>query len=730
MSLISFDQKRQLFHLNNGHVSYIMKITEGLLSSVYFGQAIPDYHGSLSYPLIKRDFMPNLADVSDRAFSPNVLPREFSASGDGDLREPALQVKHENGANALQLRVANWTITDGKPQLSGLPAAYLNDPSEAQTLEIVLKDLAGSAKVTLSYTIFANYDIITRSVRVKNTGSATLTLDRVASMQVDLPAADFDLLTLPGTHMGERQLQLEPINIGLKKISSNGGVSSHQENPFIALTSPQATEETGTVYGFALVYSGNHGFWIQKDQFGQLRILAGINDENFSWTLPAGSEFQTPEVWLTYSHKGLGAMSRQFHGLVKHNLVRGQFKQQARPILVNSWEAAYFDFDEDKLKPLATEAAKEGMELFVLDDGWFGHRNASDSSLGDWVANPAKFPHGLRHFSDFVHDLGLKFGIWVEPEMISIDSNLYRTHPDYLVKVPQYAPLPSRRQYILNLTLPEVRENLFTQLKTLIVENGIDYVKWDMNRPLVDLYAANLQNQGEFSHRYILGVYQLVDRLVSAFPEVLFEGCASGGGRFDLGWAYYMPQSWTSDNTDAMARTKIQYATSLVYPPSVMTAHVSDVPNQQTGRVVPLKTRYNVAASAMLGYELDLTKLDSSQQAAIANQIADYKGIRDLIMNGELYRLSSPFTSQKAAWEFLAPDRKTALVTVVVNQIQAQPRVSITKLAGLIPEAIYEEQASGCRFSGAELMRAGFFDKIFKHDYDSVRYLFKAVHAE
>lgn len=727
--LITFDEKQKLFHLHNQEISYLFALEEeNILSHLYFGAKVPAYHGQLRYPRVDRGFSGNLPDKTDRTYSLDTLPQEYSASGDSDYRLPAAIIEHADGSRADRWIFKDYQIIDGKPDLEGLPQAFVEDKKEAQTLIVTLLDQISQLEVDLSYTIYRDYPIITRSSKLKNLGQETVTIQKLASLQLDFVAKDFESICLPGAHANERHLTRAKVDAGVKSFESRRGSSSHHMNPFLALVSPKTDEFSGEAYGFELVYSGNHKFELEQDQIEQTRLLIGINDYNFSWELKSGESFQTPEVLMTYSDSGLNKMSQAFHHIIRDRVVRSKYKYQQRPILVNNWEATYFDFDEEKLKPIVDDAKKLGIEMFVLDDGWFGHRDNDNSSLGDWTVYKKKFPRGIKHFSDYVHSQGLKFGIWVEPEMISLDSDLYRQHPDYLMQVPNRKPSPSRSQFVLDMSRPEVQENIYQQLSH-VLDQGIDYIKWDMNRNISDVYSLGLppKRQGEVYHRYILGVYALLEKLTTNYPDILFEGCSGGGGRFDAGWAYYMPQSWASDNTDAIARLTIQYGTSLAYPISTMTAHVSAIPNHQTGRKTPLTTRGDVAMSGVFGYELDLTKMTVEEQEAVKQQVAAYKEVRNLVQYGEFYRLKGPHEGNQTAWMFVSADQREAVLFTFQVQAFAQGPLTKTHLAGLNPELIYREEKTAQEYSGAELMKLGIYDPVVHQDYTSKSYYFKAI---
>lgn len=728
--LIEFDSKRQVFHLHNRNISYIFSVEEGgTLCHLYFGKRVQKYHGELKYPRVDRGFSGNLPGSLDRTFSRDTLPKEYSGAGEMDYHTPATIVRQENGSNALMLKYKNYKIEDGKPKLEGLPAAYVENEKEAQTLTITLEDELTGLEYDLLYTVYRDVSIITRSVKVRNAGKQSVFLEKVASLQLDFVDKDFDSICLPGAHANERHLERSSVGYGIQKFGSIRGTSSHQMNPFLALADKKTDEFSGDVYGFAFAYSGNHSFEVEKDQIDQTHLVIGINDYNFSWKLDAGSEFQTPEVLMTYSDKGLNKMSQAFHEIIRERIVRSKFKHADRPILVNNWEATYFDFNEEKLKTIVDEAKNLGIEMFVLDDGWFGHRDDDNSSLGDWMIYKKKFPLGLGHFADYVHEQGLKFGLWFEPEMISYDSELYKKHPEYLMHVPGRKPSPSRNQYVLDLTREEVIDDLFEQISAILKEGSVDYVKWDMNRHLSDVYSTSLpkDRQGEVYHRYVLGLYELMERITSAFPDVLFEGCSGGGGRFDAGFAYYMPQIWTSDNTDAVSRLTIQYGTSLVYPIYMTTAHVSAIPNHQTGRKTPFETRGNAAMSAVFGYELDLTKMSQEDKDQVKEQVACYKEIRKLVQYGNFYRLKSPIETNQAAWMFVSDDKRDVCVMTFQVLAFAQPCLTKTKLFGLDPELEYENLETHEIFGGDELMELGFYDPVVHQDYTSKMYRFKGI---
>jgi alpha-galactosidase len=646
-----------------------------------------------------------------------------------DYHTPAAVVRQKDGSNALFLTYEGYKIVDGKPDLKGLPHSFVENKDEAETLIVTLIDEKSKVKFELSYTIYRDRPVITRSVRVVNDGNDAVNIEKVASMQIDFVDRNFESITLPGAHAHERRVERSKINQGIHVYASHRGTSSHQMNPFLALVDPETIECTGDAYGFAFVYSGNHKFEVEKDQFAQTHVNIGIDDFNFNWELKPEASFQTPEVLMVYSDQGLNKMSQAFHSLIHDRVIRSKYKDQVRPILVNNWEATYFDFNEDKLKPIVDDAKEMGIEMFVLDDGWFGHRDDDNSSLGDWKVFKKKFPNGLDHFADYVHQQGLKFGLWFEPEMISIDSDLYKKHPDYLMHVPGRTPSPSRNQYVLDLGRKEVRDNIFDQMDQILSSNKINYIKWDMNRHLSDIYEADLPSsrQGEVYHRYVLGLYDLLERIVDKYPDLLIEGCSGGGGRFDAGMAYYNPQIWASDDSDAIDRLSIQYGTSLVYPQSMMTSHVSVSPNEQNGRITPFNTRGVVAMWGDLGYELDLTKMSKEDRQAVKEQVAEYKKIRKVTQYGTFYRLKSAQTSNQCAWETVSLDKNETVLSVVRVMASAQPDLTKTKLVGLDPQKHYEDQETHEVYGGDELMNLGLYDPVERGDFKAKMYHFKAI---
>ena len=627
------------------------------------------------------------------------------------------------------IRYKGHRIYDGKPSLDGLPSTYIEDDLEAKTLEIVMEDKLIGLEVTLIYTIYRDMDVIARSVKFKNYGKESLTLERALSASVDFRDKDFELITLYGAHTNEKNIARRPIIFGIQMVESSRGASSPQQAPFIALVRKNTDEDHGEVYSFNFVYSGNFMAQVQVDQYCNTRVNMGLNDFDFSWLLESGETFQTPEVIMTYSSKGLNEMSRTYHNLYLNRLCRGKFKNKHRPILINNWEATFFDFNADKIEDFAKEAKNLGMELFVLDDGWFGKRNDDKSSLGDWFVDRNKLPKGLDDLVKKITDLGLEFGIWFEPEMISEDSNLYKIHPDWCLRVPSRDPIVGRNQLVLDLSRREICDYVIESVSNILSNPLITYVKWDMNRHLTDLWSNKLppKRQKETAHRYMLGLYYILENLTRKFPDVLFESCSSGGGRFDAGMLYYMPQTWTSDNTDAVCRMKIQYGTSLVYPPITMGAHLSDVPNNQVGRVTPLETRAHVAMSANFGYELDLTKISEEEKESIKEQVKLYKEIRDIVQFGDFYRILSPFEGNEAAWNMVSKNKEEFVGMYFKILSEPATSIKILKFKGLNPNYYYEDIETKEVFGGDELMNVGITLKRVKKDFISKLWRFKKV---
>ncbi|HEY8347408.1 MAG TPA: alpha-galactosidase [Symbiobacteriaceae bacterium] len=730
---IYYNEPQRLFHLQGPRYSYVMQVTpEGYLTHLYWGRRLHSHDLAWLLPPLPRKLRGQFRQppVPECRYEPlETLPQEYPGYGGGDFRHPAYQVQLPDGSTVGELTYLTHRIEPGKPRLSGLPATYVESPDEAETLVITLADRVSGLTVDLTYTVFAHHDALARSARLQNTGSGNLKVLRALSAALDFHRSDFDFLHLSGASNRERYIERTPLRPGMQAIESRRGASSHQQNPFIALLSRDATEDHGEVYGFSLVYSGNFVAQAEVDMYHTTRVSMGINPFDFSWLLEPGESFQTPEVVMVYSDQGLGAMSRTYHDLYRTRLARGVYRDQVRPIVVNNWEATYFDFDAEKLESIARVAADLGIEVFVLDDGWFGHRDNDESSLGDWYVNTRKLPGGLSDLAKRVSSLGLGFGLWFEPEMISPDSDLYRQHPDWCLHVPGRPRTLRRHQLVLDFTRPEVRKAVGDMIAAVLRSAPIRYVKWDMNRNMTEIGSAALppERQRETAHRYILGLYELLERLTTEFPHVLFESCAGGGGRFDPGMLYYMPQTWTSDNTDAIGRLKIQFGTSIVYPAIAMEAHVSAVPNHQVGRITPLETRGHVAMAGNFGYELDLTKLTEKERATIRDQVATYKRIRPVIQFGDLYRILSPFEGNEAAWIYVTKDKRQAVAFYVHILAEANPPVRRLRLKGLDPDRTYRIEGMDRLYRGDELMYAGLYLPDPWGDFQSVMWHLQAV---
>ncbi|MFC5649212.1 alpha-galactosidase [Paenibacillus solisilvae] len=726
---IQFDAANQLFHLQTKSMSYIFQSLRGYPTHLYWGRKLNEANPNRLLARVERaSFSPNPV-AEDRTISLDTLPQEYPGYGTSDFRNPAYSVQLSNGTTVTELQYVSHRIVSGKPALAGLPSVYTESAEEAQTLMVTLADSTSGLEVELSYTVFEAFDAVIRSTRIVNASAEVMTLRSALSMSVDLPHDRFDLLQLSGAWSRERYVHRRALTPGTQSVESRRGSSSHMNNPFFALLSEGATEDTGEVFGFSLVYSGSFVGGVEVDQFHTSRAYLGINPFDFSWRLEAGESFQTPEAVMVFSAAGLGGMSHVYHELYRTRLCRGSFRDAVRPILVNNWEATYFNFNAEKIESIAQAGSELGIELFVLDDGWFGKRDSDNSSLGDWVVDYKKLPNGLNDLAERVRSHGLQFGLWFEPEMVSPDSELYRAHPDWCLHVPGYRRTEGRQQLILDLSREDVQTYIVQSLSEILNSAPITYVKWDMNRNMSEIGSALLpaERQRETAHRYMLGLYSVLERITAAFPEILFESCSGGGGRFDPGMLYYMPQTWTSDNTDAVSRLKIQYGTSIVYPISTMGAHVSAVPNHQTGRITPLRTRGDVAMSGNFGYELDLTQFTEADKEEVKRQVALVKEVRELVQFGTFYRLLSPFEGNETAWMFVSKDQKE--VFLVHTSVLSEPNAPLSRLRlkGLDPNRTYEWIGEDQRIGGDELMFAGIAKDRPHGDFSSVSYRFRAV---
>lgn len=701
---ITFDEKRKIFKLDTLDSTYAIGIREGYLIHLYYGKKIPD-DNLLDLPFrgYFATISPKNVHVDDYKFSLDVQPMEYSCNGSGDYRLAALSIKDSMGRTTTDIRYLDHKIYDGKPKLKGLPATYCNDDSEAQTLELIAIDKFTGAKVTLYYTAFANYSVVTESVKVENTGKETFEIEKVASCCVNFPSMDYNMINLSGVWSRERRVITRHLAHGIQSVASKRGSSSHNHNPFVALVDDKGGEDFGDAFGFNLVYSGNFSADIETDYLDCTRLVMGINPIDFTWVVEPGDEFQSPEVVMVYSDSGMGKMSRTFHDLYNNNLIRGEWKNKKRPLLINSWEGSGFDFDQETLVRYAKEAKKLGIELLVMDDGWFGHRDSDNSSLGDWFVNESKLKGGLTKLIERVNAEGVQFGIWYEPEMISEDSELYKAHPDWCVHVEGREQSPARQQYVIDMTRQDVRDCIFNQMYDVLSKNNIAYLKWDYNRAITEPASVMLdaRHSKEFFHRFILGTYELMDRITSAFPHILFESCAGGGGRFDAGMLYYMPQAWASDNTDPIERLTIQFGTTMCYPASSMGAHVSAC--DRTG----IETKAAVAMAGTFGYELDPKEMSEEDKEKVKEQVKNYHRYYNVIHFGDFYRIIAPTDDEfKCAWEYVAKDKSEALLTVVIKN-RAPHDFLLIKMKGLDPEKMYRDETDGEIYSGALLMNAG-----------------------
>ncbi len=724
---ILFNKKDNTFTLNTKNTTYQMKVDQiGVLLHLYYGTKTK---GNLEYLLTYTDrgFSGNPHEAGgDRTYSLDVLPQEYPAFGTGDYRSPALIVKNNDGSFACDLRYFGHQISKGKYYLQGLPAVYAAD-DEAQTLAIFLRDMVSGVQVRLMYSVLPQFDIITRSAIIKNKGNEQVLLEKVVSANLDIQSGKFDLITFGGRYAMERNYHRAPMEQGAFVIGSRRGYSSHQFNPMMILAEHSTTEESGKCYAMSYVYSGAFKAKAERDHVDMTRLQMGLQDENFSYPLEPGEAFVAPEVVMSYSSSGLAKLSQNLHECYRKHLCRGKFKEAPRPILVNSWESCYFDFNGDTIYKLAENAADLGIDMVVLDDGWFGKRYNDRSSLGDWYVNEEKLGQPLGQLVQRINDLGVKFGIWIEPEGVSEDSDLYREHPDWAFVIPGRNPERSRSQLILDFSRKEVVDAMFGKICGVLDQANIEYVKWDCNRSIGNLYSHTTKRQSKVLFDYMLGVYDFMERLVTRYPNILFETCSGGGGRFDAGMLYYSPQIWTSDNTDAVDRLRIQYGTSFGYPISCMGSHVSAVPNHQTGRITSMKTRGVVAMAGTFGYELNLGHLTEAEKVQIREQIRLYRTYENLIQTGLYYRLTNPFEDTMAAWEFISRDQSEVLVSAVAQEIHGYMLIPYLKFRGLKSGALYQDQETGRIYPADALMDMGLPLIPEKEEYAAMQIYLKMV---
>ena len=719
---VRFDEKKNLFTLQTLDSTYQMKVDDhGVLLHTYYGAPADETDFSYLIGPEDRGFSGQPGDEKkDRTYSMDYYPLEYPVQGNGDFRVKALKAGFEGEVPALDLRFVSYELEKGKYSLPGLPALFEAEAGEVETLKITLKDRLEEIYVTLFYGVFEKKNVITRAASIENRSGKNVTLKRALSLGLDFMEGDMDLIHFYGKHAGERQFERRNLPHGITEISSSRGTSSHHHNPFVILCDKDTTEDFGNAYGVSFIYSGGFKIQMEKDQVDGIRLVCGLDDEEFLWKLAPGETFVTPEAALSYSEKGLTALSDQFQKAYHANLIRSPWKDKKRPTLVNNWEATYFGFDAEKLLKIAGEAADLGLDMLVLDDGWFGKRNDDNSGLGDWFVNEKKLGCTMKELVDRVNALGLKFGIWLEPEMVSEDSDLYRTHPDWVLQIPGREPNRSRNQLVLDLSRKEVREYMKKFIDDTLSCANISYVKWDMNRSVDNVYSAAdpTLSQGAIRHKYVLGLYEVMEDMLTRHPDLLLEGCSGGGGRFDAGMLYYAPQTWCSDNTDAIERLRIHYGTSFGYPMSSVSAHVSVCPNHQNGRVTPFKTRGICAMQGSFGYELDLSKLSEEDKAEARRQITVYNENWELFQSGSYYRLNSPMENHDyTAWSYVSKDQRKASLSVIYTDLHGNPKPVRVKLKGLKKDASYD--VDGTVYTGTALMRGGLLIPKPSCNYDS-----------
>lgn len=711
---IKFHEQTKTFHICNKYLSYIICVMENeQMENLYYGKAICDKE---DFSYLHEEVMRSLMSVcvpEPGILSMQYTKQEYPVYGTGDFRSPAMTVRQENGSEIVDFKYVSHETYDGKKKLKGLPATYTENESEAQSLDILLHDSVMDTDLILTYTIYEEYPVITRSVRILQKGDQKIRLENMMSASVEFPDMDFEMLQLSGAWSRERYVKTRKLEMGIQAIQSlSGTASSAEQNPFIALKRPHTTEDMGEVYGFSFVYSSNFLAQVEVTPYEMTRVMMGINPQGFSWALKKGEEFQTPEVVMVYSDQGLNGMSQVYHRLYRNHLMRGKWKNRVRPILLNNWEATYFNFTEEKILDIAKKAKEVGVELFVLDDGWFGTRNDDYQGLGDWFVNKNKLPDGISGLSRKIEAMGLKFGLWVELEMVNKDSDCYRAHPDWLIGAPGRFESHSRHQHVLDFSKPEVVDYIYDSISKILDESAISYIKWDMNRYMSEPFSQGMPaaEQGKTMHKYILGVYDLYTRLTEKYPDILFESCSSGGARFDPGMLYFAPQTWTSDDTDAAEREKIQYGTSFVYPIVSMGSHISAVPNHQMHRYTPLATRANVAYFGTFGYELDLNLLSEEELKEVREQVAFMKKYRELIqIEGDFYRILSPFEGNETAWMVVSRDKKHAVAGYYERLNKVNAAWMRLRFKGLDEKQLYtvKWEENSIKAYGNELMYAG-----------------------
>lgn len=725
MAIIYNDSARTFKLLTNKSSYHILVGPYDTLLHTHYGRRIEDELDHLIETMNRSHCgNPNEAGL-DRTFSLDTQPQEYSTFGMGDYRLDCLEVLNHDGSSAVDLRYHSHQIIEGKYRLNRLPSVYDTEEVQGMTLVITCVDHVTDVYVDLYYGVIEEYDVITRAVKIRNEGNHSIYLTKALSACVDFPDHQYDMIHFYGKHEMEREYERQSVGHSIMSVESHRGLSSHQHNPFVMLAEKNTTESEGQCYGFSLLYSGNFQAQTEVDQIGQMRLTMGIHPAFFKYEVKPGEAFDTPEVAMSYSSEGLGRISHNFHKLVRHHICKGYYKNRRRPVLINNWEATYFDFDTDKLVSIAKEAVDLGIEMLVMDDGWFGNRNDDDTSLGDWTANVQKLGTSLKELTNRIHEVGCQFGIWFEPEMVNEDSNLYRAHPDWCLMIPGRPPTRCRNQLVLDLSRKEVKDYIYQSITHILDTADIDYIKWDFNRSIAEVWSGGKDraHQGEVFHDYILNLYEILETLNQNYPKLLIEGCSSGGGRFDMGMLQYQPQIWASDNTDAMDRLYIQYGTSFGYPLSTVGSHVSAVPNHQTGRTTPMHTRGIVAMAGTFGYELDVTQLSDEEKDVVRSQVASYKENHSLIHNGVLYRLTNPYENTiYTAWEVVDDNQDNGIVSVVFHQSHGNPRFYRLYLQGLDEQKMYQVQETGKCYSGASLMYGGLVLPQPKGDYQAYQY--------
>ena len=728
MSIV-YNQESRLFVLRTKNTEYQMKVDGiGILQHLYYGAPVGGVDMSYQLWYFDRGFSGNPYECRDnRGMSLDTLPQEYTGANVGDLRISAISLKGANGSRSCDFRYKCHEIRQGKYTLEGLPYVRGNNgdlakDEDAESLIITMEDSLIGLELKLLYGVFESKDVITRACVLTNHGENWIRLNKIASVCMDFPWGKYDLIHFQGRHCMERQLERVPVAHDIISVHSKRGMSSHHNNPFVILAEKDTDEAQGAAYGFMLMYSGNHKTEVEQDFLDSTRLVMGIQNSNFAWRLESGASFTAPEVIMTYAANGLNQLSHNYHHIIRENVINARFYNMRRPVLINNWEATYFNFNTEKILAIADRAKEIGLEMLVLDDGWFGKRNDDNSGLGDWYVNEEKLPGGLKRVADGVNQRGMEFGLWFEPEMISEDSELFRQHPDWAMADPERKPMMSRNQMVLDMSRPDVQDYLFERMSDIISNANIFYVKWDFNRSVANFYSKLLPSdrQGEVSHRFMLGTYALLERLLAAFPNLMIEGCAGGGGRFDAGMLFYCPQIWCSDDTDPIARLKIQAGTSYGYPVSTMGSHVSASPNHQTGRYTSLKTRGIVAMSGTFGYELDLTRITEEEKAVMKQQIADFHRYYWLIQHGEYFRLTDEKDEEYfTSWEFASEDKSEALLNIVITNVHANPELPYVRLYGLDPEAWYKIEGREQLYTGAALMNGGFvFGELIRNKYN------------